>query len=502
MNKLKEKFKSVRIKLFLSLCIVVTIIVLFLVIINNVVLESFYMYSKTKTIKEAYMTINNYYNSLELGTDINEDLEEALKKIAIKNDFDILIEDGKSITIFSSDQSFQSAIQKINEIMNQNLKNHEKNIIIFSDSKMKITRLIDEKNAINYILLTATLDNSYLLYIRIPIASIQESVKISNDLLLLIGGISILIAGILASFISRKFTEPISELNDIAKKMSKLDFSKKYRIKDTDDEINTLGKSINTMSDKLEGTIKQLRATNLELEKDIEEKSQIDEMRKQFISDVSHELKTPIALIQGYAEGLVENVNSDEESRKFYAEVILDESNKMDTLVKQLLELMKLEYGKRDFDNNKFDIVELIDEVIRKCKLMLEGKNIQIEFEENTSIYVIADNFYIDQVITNYFTNAIKHVKNVNGKSLIKISVKQNVQNGKVRISVFNTGDNINEEDTQRIWKRFYKIDSSRNREDGGSGIGLALVKAIMNNYNNDFGVINQEDGVEFYFEL
>src|SRR5699024_8761032 len=125
----------------------------------------------------------------------------------------------------------------------------------------------------------------------------------------------------------------------------------KYRLTDTDDEINELGKNINTMSDKLESTIKQLRENNSELEKDIEEKSKIDEMRKQFISDVSHELKTPIALIQGYAEGLIENVNTDEESRKFYAEVILDESNKMDTLVKQLLELMKLEYGKREFNN-------------------------------------------------------------------------------------------------------------------------------------------------------
>ena len=145
----------------------------------------------------------------------------------------------------------------------------------------------------------------------------------------------ICISGIIASFISKKFTEPILELNNIANKMAKLDFSQKYRIKDTEDEINDLGKSINTMSDKLERTIKQLRGTNIELEKDIEEKSKIDEMRKQFISDVSHELKTPIALIQGYAEGLVENVNTDDESRKFYAEVILDESNKMDILVKQ-----------------------------------------------------------------------------------------------------------------------------------------------------------------------
>ena len=144
-------------------------------------------------------------------------------------------------------------------------------------------------------------------------------------------------------------------------------------------------------------------------------------MRKQFISDVSHELKTPIALIQGYAEGLVENVNNDDESRKFYAEVILDESNKMDALVKQLLELMKLEYGKREFNNNKFDIVELIKEVIRKCDVMLKEREITVELDDSKKIYVFADEFYIEQVVTNYFTNAIKHAKEKDGKIISKI---------------------------------------------------------------------------------
>ena len=254
------------------------------------------------------------------------------------------------------------------------------------------------------------------------------------------------------------------------------------------------------MYEKLEATIKQLRATNVELEKDIEEKSKIDEMRKQFISDVSHELKTPIALIQGYAEGLVENVNTDEESRKYYAEVILDESNKMDKLVKQLLELMKLEYGIREFNNTEFDIVELIKEVIRKCDVMIEENNIDIQFFEDNKKMVFADPFYIDQIITNYFTNAIKHVKEINGKKIIKIELED--ENDKTRVKVFNTGNKINEEDLERVWKRFYKVDASRNREDGGTGIGLSLVKAIMNNYGNKFGAINKEDGVEFYFEI
>ena len=267
-----------------------------------------------------------------------------------------------------------------------------------------------------------------------------------------------------------------------------------------DDEMNKLGKSINIMSDKLEKTITQLRKNNMELERDIEKKSKIDEMRKQFISDVSHELKTPISLIQGYAEGLIENVTTDEESKKFYAEVILDEAEKMDKLVKRLLELMKLEYGEGQFNDKEFNIMELIQEVIRKQKVVLEEKNIQVNIEDRDPTYVVADDFYIEQVINNYVTNAIKNVEEVNGRKEITISIKGEKE--KIRISVANTGKQIKQEDMTRIWNRFYKIDESRNREDGGTGIGLSIVKAIMNHYGNDYGVKNLEDGVEFYFEL
>lgn len=508
MKKLQNKFKSIRIKLFSSLCVVVILIVLFLIIINNVVLESFYMYSKVETIKTTYKKINQYFNEISINGFSKVDIDEELNKIAVKNDFEILIKNNENLLLYSSDESLNSAIDKINELIigqdrRFNIKYQgNKDIIIYNKDKVTIRKIVDIKSNINYMFLSAELDNGYTLYIRISISPIQESVRISNNLLILIGGISIIIAGIIASFLSRKFTEPITELNNITTNMAKLDFSRRYIEKDTEDEINNLGKNINLMSDKLETTIKQLRTTNIELEKDIEEKSKIDEMRKQFISDVSHELKTPIALIQGYAEGLVENVNTDDESRKFYAEVILDEAEKMDTLVKQLLELMKIEYGKREFNDTEFNIVELINEVIRKCKVMSEEKDIEVEFKQkDETINVVADDFYIDQVITNYFTNAIKHAENVDGKKQIKIEIEETKQN-KIKVKIFNTGEKIKQEDLERIWKRFYKIDSSRNREDGGTGIGLALVKAIMSNYNNKFGVENKENGVEFYIEL
>lgn len=498
MEKVRNKFRSVRVRLFFSLCVVVIAIVLFLIILNNVVLETFYLYSKTKNVIQEYERINYLYNQIDLGVQ-GIDIESELNKIATKNEFDIVIENAQYFTIYTTDSDFSSLLEKLDVYTNSN-KNLNNNHVIYSRGNVRVTEVKDDVEGVNYILLNAALDNGYRLYIRIQTESIRESVKVSNNLLILIGIVSVAIAGILASYISKKFTEPILELNEIAKNMAKLDFRKKYQIKDTNDEINDLGKSINSMSQKLETTIKQLRNNNIELEKDIEEKSKIDEMRKQFISDVSHELKTPIALIQGYAEGLLENVNDDEESRNFYAQVILDESNKMDKLVKQLLELMKLEYGKREFNNETFDIIELIKEVIRKCNVMLKEKDIEVELAPLDPVYVVADDFYVEQVVTNYITNAIKHAEEKQGKKLIRISVE--AKQDKIRVTIFNTGEKIAEEDLERIWKRFYKVDSSRNRDDGGTGIGLALVKAIMNNYGNDFGVSNKEDGVEFYFEL
>lgn len=487
------KIKSIRLKLFLTLCITLIVTIAILIIANSFVLEKFYIYSKQKNLLDTYNLINVAFNN---GYQIS-DIENQLEKISIYNNFDILIKNKGNINIYSSNRDFLSNLIKN---YGYNLPKNSEPDVIFSKENITIISSKDYKNGLTYIFMTAGLDNGDILYIRMPIASIQESVKISNNFLYWIGGITIAISGVIVLIISKKFTKPITELSNIANKMAKLDFSHKYQITTANDEINNLGKSINTMSDKLEKTIKQLRNTNIELEKDIEEKSKTDEMRKQFISDVSHELKTPIALIQGYAEGLVENVVEDAESRKFYAEVILDESNKMDKLVKQLLELMKLEYGKREFNNKKFNINELITEVIRKSKVMIEEQNVNVIFENNQEVQVYADEFYIEQVLTNYFTNAIKHVKEKDGRKEIVIKAEEIAD--KARISVYNTGDNIDEENINRIWNRFYKIDSSRNREDGGTGIGLSLVRAIMNNYNNKYGVINVEDGVEFYFEL
>ena len=486
--KLKNTFKSIRFRLFGTLCVSIVLIIFCLIIINNVVLETFYLYSKTSTAIHICQSINSYYNGI-----FTYNIKDKLREQERTNNIDILILDENFDVVYCSNQEIIDSVNVLESV------HSFRSSIIYSQNNI-VVQSIDESKTNEYLMLKANLDNGYITYIKIQIEPIKETVKISNDLLVIIGVLMIIIAAVIASVIANKFTKPILQLNRITKKMANLDFSQRYRISDTEDEINMLGRNINEMSDKLELTINRLQSNNSKLEQNIEEKSKIDEMRKQFISDVSHELKTPIALIQGYAEGLIENVNSDEESKKFYAEVILDESNKMDTMVKRLLELMKLEYQERKFNDTEFDLTELIKEELRRNTVVIKENNIKIEFDEKKKIKVFADQEYIEQVVSNYLTNAIKHADEKNGEK--KIIIRTENKKDKVRLFVYNTGENIPKEYINKIWGRFYKVDSSRNRNAGGTGIGLALVKAIMNNYNNEYGVRNLENGVEFYCDI
>ncbi len=332
--------------------------------------------------------------------------------------------------------------------------------------------------------------------VRCPLEGIQDSVQISNRFYLTIGLLVALVGACFIWIFACRITKPIIELTDISQRMTNLDFEAKYT-SGGDNEIGVLGHNINQMSETLEHTIAELKTANNELKKDIEKKEQIDEMRKEFLANVSHELKTPIALIQGYAEGLQDNVNSDPESRAFYCEVIIDEANKMNQMVRKLLTLNQLEFGNDQVYMERFELCELIQGVIQSSALLAEQAGADIIFRQSMPIYVWADEFKIEEVITNYLTNAIHHVKNE-----MKIDVRCVLANGQVKVIVFNTGDNIPEDEIDKIWIKFYKVDKARTREYGGSGIGLSIVKAIMDSMNQSCGVKNFSNGVAFWFTL
>ena len=483
--------KSINEKLFMWFAFIVLLVIGIVWLLNTTVLESYYIYTKKKDLANIYGDINQIYSK---NPDSKTTIDSELEKIDTMKNIDITIQNDDQSTVYTTSKDFS----RNKFFIGGPAFPFQLNDIQFSgDDTFHIEVIQDGKFNSDFIFLTGKLTNGYRIFIRTPMQSIKESVSISNQFLIFVGAIALFVSSITAMIISKSFTKPIKELTTISKQMSELDFSKKYHVT-TDDEIGMLGTSINALSSSLEKNIQELKNTNMELEKDIEETSKISEMRSRFVSDVSHELKTPIALIQGYAEGLADGIVQDEDSKKYYCDVILDEANKMAELTRGLLDLSNLEYGKNELNIQEFNITELINNLVKKQEIIFNEKQIQVQFDYQESLIVKGDTFRIEQVLTNYLNNAVKNVDE-NKKIVIQLdSSDKDI----VRTSVFNTGKHIAEDDLIKIWDRFYKGDKSRNRDAGGSGIGLSLVKAIMKQHHGQYGCENVDGGVLFWFEL
>lgn len=332
--------------------------------------------------------------------------------------------------------------------------------------------------------------------IQISLDGIKEFAKISNRLIMHIGLVGLLAGVIVIIIFASSFTRPIKDMARVANRMAALDFDAKVKV-DRTDELGVLGHAMNELSEKLETTISELKRANAELQRDIQKKEEIDEMRKDFLSHVSHELKTPIALIQGYAEGLQDNINEDQESRDFYCEVIMDEAKKMNVMVKKLLSLNQIEFGNNQIEIQRFDICQLISNKINASTILFTKKNVNVVFREKGPVYVWADELMIEEVFSNYLSNAINHVYQ-DGMIMVWF---ENLDST-LRVHVYNDGNQIPEEDLDKLWIKFYKVDKARTREYGGNGIGLSIVAATMEAHGKDYGVENKENGVDFYFDM
>ena len=368
--------------------------------------------------------------------------------------------------------------------------------VIKETDNYKMQIVTDVRTQTEYIEMWGVLDAGYIFMIRSALEGIRESVAISNRFLTYVGIGAIIASGLLALWLSSRITKPVLELADISERMKHLDFNAKY-VGNDKTEIAVLGRNINELSETLETTISELKTANNELLKDIEKKDQVDEMRKEFLSNVSHELKTPLALIQGYAEGLKEGINDDAESREFYCDVIMDEASKMNTMVKKLLTLNQLEFGNEIVNMERFDIAALIKNYVASSEILIRQKGISVRMQDSGPVYVWGDEFRVEEVFMNYFTNAMNYAL---GDKIIDIRIRGEGQH--IRISVYNTGNPIPEDSVEHIWEKFYKVDKARTREYGGSGIGLSIVKVIMESMNQQYGVVNYDNGVEFWFTL
>ena len=314
------------------------------------------------------------------------------------------------------------------------------------------------------------------------ISGIYEEMAKQMWLFILVYLVVIFFAVDIVFWLVRMVLKPLTELENTAGAISRGDWQRRCRVR-RNDEIGKVSVAFNRMADKMEEQMEELET--------------VSEHRRQLLGSLTHELKTPIALIQGYAEGLKEGINDDPESTEFYCDVIIDEAGKMNRMVKNLLTLNQLEFGTDEVEFERFDIVKLVKGVIASCDILIQQVNANVDFIADETAYVWADEFKTEQVVRNYLTNAIHHVGNEK-----RIEVKIVSMDGKVCVSVFNSGKPIPEEDVPKLWDKFYKVDKAHTREYGGNGIGLSIVKAIMESFHQGYGVKNYDNGVEFWFEL
>lgn len=507
--------RSLRTRLIMIFSGMLIVTIVCVCIINVFLLPSFYQKTKVAQMKRVYSQTVNVCNNVDWTKMSDSDRNAIYDKLDILgsnfnvNIYIMQIEAYQgSGDIATLNYVYPVNSDRLQEVTKDQLGKYVKamyfgtplddNCQILSQAyNCEVYKVYDKRIGSNYIELTGQMPGNYWVYLRANYQSIQESTSVSNRFMTYVGTLVVIVGIFIMFFVSNQYTKPILRLAKHAQDMQKLNFSSRYE-DNRSDEIGVLGNSMNALSDKLEETISELKTANNELQLDLQRRSEQEQMRQEFLANVSHELKTPIALIQGYAEGLQENVNDDPESREFYCEVIVDEADKMNKMVKRLLSLNQLEFGNGQVHLEHFDLNSVLDSVINSSNILFRQKGATLScLRSEEPVMVWADEYMIEEVLMNYVSNALNHVKYEN-----KIEIKMIQEEGIVRTSVFNTGDPIPEEDIDKIWSKFYKVDKAHTREYGGNGIGLSIVKAVMEAHNQKYGVRNYDNGVEFWFEL
>ncbi len=434
------------------------------------------------------------YKKIDALTDDYSDFSKELYQIAEQDNIRITVTDSEFV---SYESTSYDGLNYVTRLFGYYAGFYRDNINVVKETELyTIQETHDRKVDVTYLEMWGRLSDGDWFIIATPLESITNTARLSMVFFVIVGFAVIIVSIFIISLVMKRYTMPITLLTEQARRMANQEFDVHYTGNDTN-EIGELGYSFNKMSDELEKTISELKSANVELQRDNERKTKVDEVRKEFLNNVSHELKTPIALIQGYAEGLKDNVAEDAESRDFYCDVIIDEASKMNTMVKKLLTLNQLEFGNDQTVMDRFDLAGLIRGVIAGMQIMIDEAGAVLTFLQKEPVYVWGDEFKIEEVVTNYISNALHHAE---GEKRIDITIE--LTGTVARTTVFNTGQPIPDEDIDHVFEKFYKVDKARTREYGGSGIGLSIVKAIMDGHHQLCGVKNYENGVAFWFTI
>jgi signal transduction histidine kinase len=480
-----NKTFSISYKWALILAAMVIILLSLGLLFNNLFFYDYYLYNEKQDILSFSQSIDENYDNPELVAQLID--EFVLKKQA-------------SVNLYTEGEGYNFSFS-VMAPGNFRGKGNRKNVNLPHGVEIDLTQegytfIEYEHDDIKTQLLGLIyrLKNDDTLFVTLPFEGISRSADIAIQFNFYIVLILLALAMIVVVFLAKRMTQPIISLSAMTKRISDLDFSIKYK-GNSNDEIHELGLNINEMSDALEDAMIQLKEANEALKRDLLEKEKNVEMRKTLIANVSHELKTPIALVMSYAEGLSQNQMLDSDKKDYYLNVISKEAEHMDTLVRDLLDLTELEYDAFKLEYSTFDMSSLVDELIDRYASLIKEKSLRVELDKEDIIDCYGDKRRMDQAITNLLLNAIEHSP-TDGLVSIRIQV-----NDKVKIFIENSGSHIKDENLDLIWTSFFKSDK-RDRKIGGSGIGLSIVKAIVEKHQGSYGVRNTASGVEFYIEI
>ncbi|MBJ7983350.1 sensor histidine kinase [Bacillus cereus] len=347
-----------------------------------------------------------------------------------------------------------------------------------------------EKNDIKYKLLIKPIkenDGSVTyIYAMASLQPVDEAVQMVQDYYIYIVAFVVVLIFLASFYYSKQIAKPLLKINDTTKKIAHLDFTEKIPIT-SKDEIGDLSKNINTLSNKLHSHIGQL-------EQDIEKERKLENTRKEFIAGVSHELKTPLSIMKSCISILKDGVA--EHKKDYYFQAMEKEVDKMDILILDMLELAKFESGTYNMKMDSFYIDGVIEEICEQLSSEIEKKELSVH-KHICPAEVVGNQNRIEQVIVNFITNAIRYTPDKKDIIISAIDEKNHI-----KVCIENKGAHIEEEQLDKIWDRFYRVDAARKRSQGGTGLGLAISKNILELHNAEYGVKNTEDGVLFYFYL
>lgn len=490
----KEKKGKITKKIFIYISSLLVFNFLLVSIIGSTFLEKYTVKNKAKYIYDIYLDL------VKLDT-YSDKFNNKIKSISYENIYVMAYDYNTNKLIYSSVGTENTIINKEDiDLLIQEINNREKAdaIINYPTSAYENTiyNITGRQQQVTVFgkYLSQTSDKYLIIQTPYqPIIDISNVVSRFN----IISSLIVLLISIFPTLGFMYFiTKPIKEATIVARSVKNKDFSKRCIIR-TNDEISEMEEAINIMADSINTYTKELESANNSLKDDINNRKKIEQAQKEFISNVSHEIKTPISIISGYTEGIKQKLATTDEEREEFCNIILDECERMTNIVIELLNLSKLEDGTIKLEYSDFNINELCDLIISKFKLKCQNSKIKLKIESNKEYFVRADYNEIEKILINYVQNAYKHVYS-NGT--ISIIIKE--EGEYVYIGVNNDGLQIPEEEMSNIWNKFYKIDKSHKREENSTGLGLSIVKASMLLHKMPYGVKNTDNGVEFFIKL